>query len=224
MLTKSQANSIIGGLTRTTKMPCYSYSIPAQYCRKGSRYRLDPCSVCHVCYAFERGNYTWPTVKNAQQRRYGILLNILTSEVNSLQEEMFIDAFKVLLKKERWFRWHDSGDVINGRHLDLIFKICEETPYVSHRLPTKEDDTLVNILSLGRSVPKNVNIQTSSPFLNEKMERIRTFQIATAYSGCNDAYESGDFTCPATIPHGDSTCGDCRKCWDNLVDIAYIQH
>ena len=51
-----EAIKITGGLTNTSKMPCYSYGIPADTCNVGSYLRRNfkngiKESVCSKCYA-----------------------------------------------------------------------------------------------------------------------------------------------------------------------------
>ena len=45
------AKEITGSLTRTSKMPGLSYSLPAWECKTGSKLRKIKGSVCASCYA-----------------------------------------------------------------------------------------------------------------------------------------------------------------------------
>jgi len=57
---------IIGGLTQTEKMPGFSYSLPAQECKTGSKLRKIKNSVCSTCYAL-KGNYVrYPKISESQ--------------------------------------------------------------------------------------------------------------------------------------------------------------
>jgi hypothetical protein len=47
-------------------------------------------------------------------------------------------AFQINSKKSKYFRWHDSGDVQDLKHLLKIFKVCKLTPEVKHWMPTRE--------------------------------------------------------------------------------------
>lgn len=224
---KKTALEVIGGLSQTTKMPCNSFSIPAKYCRMGASYRLCDKTVCHHCYCYERGNYTWPTVKLAQERRYIKLMNAINSGPGSQEWERYVDAFSFLLSGQEYFRWHDSGDLQGSLHLRLIYDICNNTRNTMHRLPTKEVQTLIDV-SKNSLIPHNLNVQISSPYLDVKAERFGGLQLATTYRGCNAAFEASErdnsLTCPATIPNKSHVCGDCRACWWNHSDINYILH
>lgn len=218
-------NMELGGLTKTTKMPCYSLSIPTIYCQTGSRLREDPNSVCHYCYAHNRGNYSWPNVINAQERRFVKLSLALQAKRASQEWNKWLFAFEQLMRDQEYFRWHDSGDIQSVEHLKLICDACSRTPHVQHRLPTKERVYLKTYLFLHGldSLPKNLNIQTSSFWLDEVSVPIENIQTATTFRNMNSAYESGSFICPATTER--KVCGDCRACWSKDVKhIGYLLH
>ena len=64
-----EAKKITGSLTRTSKMPGLSYSLPAWECKTGSKLRKIKGSVCASCYAL-KGNYTrYKAIKAAQYVR-----------------------------------------------------------------------------------------------------------------------------------------------------------
>ena len=46
----------------------------------------------------------------------------------------------VLLKAENnpFFRWHDSGDIQDVKHLEDIVEVTRQTPEIMHWLPTLE--------------------------------------------------------------------------------------
>ena len=98
-----QALEIIGGLSNPAKMPCKGYSIPAVHCQTGSKLRKVEGSTCNKCYAL-KGMYRFSNVENALENRYQILLKALNDKT---EQEQFETAFKVLLKKQTLFRWHD---------------------------------------------------------------------------------------------------------------------
>ena len=72
MLVK-EAVKITGSMTRTSKMPGLSYSLPAWECKTGSKLRLVPGTPCFGCYAL-KGNYIrYPAIKKAQYFRLASL-------------------------------------------------------------------------------------------------------------------------------------------------------
>ena len=95
-----EAAAITGSMTRTSKMPGLSYSLPAWECKTGSKLRKIKGSVCSMCYAL-KGNYTrYKAIKAAQYVR-----------LKSLQDARWIEAMTAQVKRQKFFRWHDAGDV-----------------------------------------------------------------------------------------------------------------
>ena len=105
-----EANKITGGLTHTSKMPGPSYNTPAARCLTGAKLRKIPGSVCEFCYAM-KGNYKrFPKVEEALERRF-----------KSLKRQAWIPAMAALIKKHKYFRWPDAGDLQSMAHLENIF-------------------------------------------------------------------------------------------------------
>jgi hypothetical protein len=122
------AIAIAGNLTNTTKMPCKSYGLPAlTSCNVGAKLAQLDGSICSKCYANGKGNYRFPVVKNAQQRR-----------LESLTHPDWVDAMVTLVGDDRYFRWHDSGDVQDAAHFTNIVAVCRRTRGTKHWLPTRE--------------------------------------------------------------------------------------
>lgn len=61
----------VGGLSNTSKMPCYSWGLPVQACTTGAKLINNPNSACFHCYA-NKGMYRFPVVKTANERRLAI--------------------------------------------------------------------------------------------------------------------------------------------------------
>lgn len=203
---KKQAIEITGGLTRTTKMPCASYSLPTTTCNTGGKFRKIPGSVCYKCYAC-KGNYRFSNVKKAQARR-----------LLSLKNPDWVAAMAFLINDTGlpFFRWHDSGDIIDMGHLAKIVEVCLLTPKVKHYLPTKEY-SLFNNLPSHYVIPDNLSIRLSSPMLDMRLK--------SAYNTSVVVTSMKKDICKATLPEGDHMCGDCRRCWDRKIkNINYYKH
>ena len=116
MLVK-EAIKITGSMTRTKKMPGLSYSLPAWECITGKKLLKIKNSVCAGCYAL-KGNYTrYPAIKAAQYYRLATLM-----------EPDWIPAMVTQIKRQKFFRWHDAGDIQSAKHLTNIFEVCKLTP------------------------------------------------------------------------------------------------
>ena len=196
---KKEAKKITGGLSAPSKMPGPAFNLPAQACITGSKLVMVPGSVCHGCYAL-KGRYRFPNVKEALQRRLAALM-----------DPRWVDAMVVLIDKEPFFRWHDSGDLQSVQHLKNIFEVCNRTPGTQHWLPTRE----VKFLPLNfDAIPKNLIIRLSGHKIDKD---------AASFWPWTSTVVTAGRTCPA--PDQNNECKDCRACWSrDTANIAYGKH
>ena len=194
----TEARKITDSLTRTSKMPGLSYSLPAWECKTGSKLRKVKNSVCSACYAL-KGNYTrYKAIKIAQYRRLA-----------AIKLEGWTRAMAAQIIRQKYFRWHDAGDVQDLQHLNKIYEVCELTPEVKHWMPTREA-WIKNHLD---RKPANLVIRFSPPMIGQRND---------SWPNSSMVVESGA-TCPA--PTQNNSCGDCRQCWDPLVKVvSYGKH
>ena len=196
-----EAKEITGSMTRTSKMPGLSYSLPAWECKTGAKLVKVPGSVCAGCYAM-KGNYTrYPAIKAAQYKRLA-----------SISKPEWVMAMVIQIKRQKYFRWHDAGDIQSPEHLQKIFEVCKLTPSVKHWMPTREAQFLKDIDPA--QVPDNLIIRMSSHMIDQGPV---TFWPHTSTVG------SSTRTCPA--PDQAGKCGDCRSCWNKEIpNIEYGKH
>jgi hypothetical protein len=194
----TEAKQITGSLTRTSKMPGLSYSLPAWECKTGSKLRKVKGSVCSACYAL-KGNYTrYKAIKAAQYDR-----------LEKIKNSLWVAAMVVQVKRQKYFRWHDAGDVQNLEHLKKIYSVCKLTPEVKHWMPTREA-WIKNHLD---SKPDNLVIRFSPPMIGQRND---------SWPNSSMVVETGA-TCPA--PSQGGKCGSCRQCWDsNIKVVSYGKH
>jgi hypothetical protein len=133
-------------------MPGHGYALPAYRCRLGLFLQQLPKTVCFHCYAL-RGRYMFPTVKAAMETRFG-----------SLTHPDWIDAVTTLIyrSKDRYFRWHDSGDLQSIEHLRNIMAVCRNLPRIKFWLPTREYQTVEAYRRRGGRIPPNLCIRYSA--------------------------------------------------------------
>ena len=195
---KYEAERITGGLSAPGKMPEGSYNLPASACQTGAKLRLIPDTPCYKCFTF-KGNYVrYPAVQKALQRR-----------LKSLDHPQWVEAMTVLVKGQKHFRWHDSGDIQSVDHLKKIFEVCKRTPDTKHWLPTQER----KYLPMG-SYPYNLVIRLSNAKNNTTPG-----QAWTHWSTVVDS----DGDCPASKQG--NQCGTCRRCWSREVKhVTYPKH
>ena len=199
---KKDAKKIVHGLTRTSKMPGFSYSLPADMCQTGAKLRKIPGTPCFGCYAF-KGNYArYPAIKAAQYRR-----------LESLDDKRWVQAMTVLVTGFEVFRWHDAGDIQSVEHLRQIFEVCRNTPGTRHWLPTQERKYLMAIDP--GEVPANLVIRLSSSKINGPEPK--------AWEHSSSVVTDGSETCPA--PDQGGKCGSCRACWSpDVKHVKYGKH
>ena len=195
-----EAIKITEGFTRTSKMPGLSYSLPAWECKTGSKLRKVKGSVCASCYAL-KGNYTrYPAIKAAQYRR-----------LEAMKHPDWVTAMAAVIKRQKWFRWHDAGDGQDQQHLQKIFEICRLTPDTRHWLPTREAWIKDHLASK----PDNLVIRFSPPMVNQRAPE--------SWPHSSMVVDKGFHTCPAPAQGG--KCGSCRQCWDsNIKVVSYGKH
>ena len=195
-----KAKLITGSMTRTSKMPGLSYSLPAWECKTGSKLRKVKGSVCASCYAL-KGNYTrYKAIKAAQYVR-----------LDSLKHPLWTAAMVAQVKRQKYFRWHDAGDVQDLDHLNKIFEVCRLTPNTNHWMPTREAWVKAHL----PQAPKNLVIRFSPPMINQRAPE--------SWPNSSMVIDKGYHTCPA--PSQGGQCGDCRQCWDPKVKVvSYGKH
>ena len=195
-----EAWTIVGGLSKPSKMPGWSIGIPAKECKTGKKLRLIPNSVCYKCYAL-KGCYVFKVVQDAQYKR---LAAIYTAP--------WVEAMATLIqsKKADVFRWHDSGDVQDLEHLNKIFEVCLLTPGKRHWMPTREAWIKDHL----NRAPSNLVIRFSAPMVD---------QAAPASWKNTSTVVTANATCPSA--RQGNICGDCRNCWNSEIkNISYGQH
>lgn len=197
-------------LTNTTKMPCKSAGFTATACITGAKLRKIKGSVCEKCYAF-KGNYNFKPVKFAGEARHYQMVRDYDS-----WEARMVSAVKK--EKNKYFRWHDSGDIQSLEHLQMIFNVCNATGDVKHWIPTREYKFIREAKRLGMVFPKNLIVRVSAPMIDGKPP--------AGFKNTSTVHKnSGPIgkECRAYTRGGE--CGKCRACWDVKVkNISYPIH
>lgn len=209
-LTEKQALAICGPLSNPSKMPGHGYALPAYRCRIGSLLQLVPKAVCHYCYAL-RGRYLFPAVIAAMEKR-----------LSSLSDPRWADAVSTLIyrSKDRYFRWHDSGDLQSIEHLGNIVTVCNNLPRVKFWLPTREYQTVEAYRRMGRRIPSNLCIRYSAHLVDGAPPIHYGLPTSTVVSTTTSDSEDRH-ACPA--PRQNMKCGSCRACWNPTVKVVSYQ-
>ena len=213
MKIKELENSL-GTLSVPSKMPSYSFSIPAQKCITGSKLRLKKNSTCSSCYAL-KGRYVFPNVKEA-------LFNRL-NKMNSLGFDKWTELMTELIarkEKSGFFRWHDSGDLQSIDHLKAIVQIANNLPQIKFWLPSREVKIIKDYINDGNVIPDNLNIRISAFFIGSALNPKELKRLGC--TGSSVGFKSS-FNCPSSKQG--NKCLDCRACWNKRVDnVNYHLH
>ena len=137
----------------------------------------------------------------------------------SLSNPRWVDAITTLIYRsgDRYFRWHDSGDLQSLDHLGKIIQVCKNLPRIKFWLPTREYQTVEAYRRLGGRIPSNLCIRLSAHLIDGKLPLTYGLPVSTV-STQNADIRSTVHSCPA--PKQDNQCGRCRACWDPLVKIV----
>lgn len=202
-----EAENIIGGLSNPSKMPCSCYSLPASACKMGMLMAKNPNSICAGCYA-RKGRYGLPSVKKSLQRR-----------LESLQNPLWVDAMTYLLKDMPYFRWHDSGDIQDMRHLSMIVDVVKNTPDTMHWIATREYGIITEWIRTRGAFPENFIVRLSAT----KIDGAAPTKLAESLGVLVSGVMRTDYDCPAS--HQNNECKKCRRCWDkNVFQVNYKKH
>jgi hypothetical protein len=213
------AAAVIGPLSRTDKMPCHSWSIPAADCVTGSQMRRVPGSTCSRCYA-HRNRYNFARTQASMRQR-----------LKGLRRRQWARAMASLIWDtcESHFRWFDSGDLQNEAHLRRICQVAERLPGVKFWLPTREYGFVLAFLRKGGRIPSNlivrisaVMIDAAAPPLGLPTSTVHTAAPSNPLRILN-SIPITSHVCPAKKQG--NKCGPCRACWDATVsNVSYPLH
>ena len=208
-----EAEAVVGGLSRPSKMPSFAWSISARRCQTGSKLVNVKGSVCEGCYAL-KNRYLFNNIQSALENRY----NAWASD-----RERWVDAMIYLMHNKQHivntgvFRFFDSGDIQGRDMLDDINSIAWASPNIRFWLPTKEYKL---IKDYDMDVAPNLVIRVSAPMIDASFKGYT--HISTVYQKDSIGMAKGH-VCPA--PKQGNQCGSCRACWnDSISEVSYIAH
>lgn len=205
--------------SKTSKMPCLSYNLPASACNVGSRLSLVPDSTCYECYAKE-GSYLWTNTLAAMARH-----------LEAIKDPRFVEAAVFLIGrlKNSHFRWLDSGDLQSLDMLEKIVAIAEQLEEITFWLPTRERKIVREFEDAGGVFPKNLRVRLSMPMQNMSPPAAG-IAAGRNYSMTHtnpDTLPAEAIACPAAERSAaklGGECGDCRACWSDAPIISYRMH
>ena len=205
---------IVIRLSKTGKMPCASYSIPAESCITGSRLHKIVGSVCGSCYA-RKNFYRMPTVREPRDWNLAVWKQCAES---GMIHDWELAMVKAIGPRAIYFRWFDSGDLQSLAMLRAIVRIAEAMPNVKFWLPTHETGIL---RSYTGKFPPNLTVRKSADMIGWIDDTGIAGVLSSSVGG--KVLPTGSEQCKAYTQGG--KCLDCRACWDHsILNINYPLH
>ena len=215
----NKTTKVLIKLSKTKKMPCLSWSLPALSTCPGSRdKRGNLVPVCQGCYA-TTGFYQMKAAKDVREH----------NRKDWMRADWWTDMVDAL-EGEEYFRWFDSGDVYSETLAHRIFLVMQATPNTKHWLPTRSYKVprIKRWLTKMKRLP-NVMVRHSADRINYFNKKLHGSMVidksSLTYLGFEGTRGWGItvYECPAYIQNGE--CRDCRACWDKRIRvIGYPAH
>ncbi len=201
----------IGHLSKTSKMPCFSWSLSAYNCKSD-----DP--ICNkICYA-KKAHYPSKVVQDA-----------LRKNQESYKKENFVNDFTYMLKMldAKYFRFFDSGDLFASDNPDLLMEkiaqITVKNPNVLFWLPTRDKKTLIKFWKKQKKPLKELYPNLIIRLSASDMDTDPDYKLAKKLGVNVSSVKTEGYSCKAKNFNG--TCNLCRACWNNnILEISYYKH
>jgi hypothetical protein len=164
--------------------------------------------ACKGCYA-TTGMYNFSTVKAPR----------LHNQEDRKRDKWVADMV-ASMKKAKFFRWFDSGDVYDLKLARKIYQVMQQTPHVQHWFPTRmmKFSKFQATLNGMQELP-NVMVRFSS-------DAVDGSYTVGVHGSCIVSSSDADTDAKiCTAPLTDGKCDGCRACYDKSVPvIAYVAH
>jgi hypothetical protein len=125
-----------------------------------------------------------------------------------------------------FFRWFDSGDLINLKNLKDIVRIALALPEINFWLPTKEYGIVSEYYELYGPFPQNLTVRLSAYMVDKagpdslaQNIGVTTSEVCSSLSQVSE----NKTVCPSSTQG--NKCLDCRACWSPTVQtVVYRLH
>jgi hypothetical protein len=173
---------------------------------------------CSKCYADNRGFYAMPDTIRVREDNLKIIQD-------NIEVFIFFMIAKLNRKKNKDFRWFDSGDILSIEFLKALIEVCKQTPKTRHWIPTTTwnypNDEFLALLQVLQALP-NVILRASNPgsvpVLSKGLYPLQSVVVNELKKSTKEL-----FYCPASKQAG--KCGPCKACYNkNIETIAYLEH
>jgi hypothetical protein len=208
---KSRKQSEMNKLSKTSKLDnIMSWSLQAlETCQGSIGADGELVPACAGCYATQ-GTYNFPGTKKVR-----------FDNKQAWQDDAWVDTMVGALKKQKYFRWFDSGDMYSIALALKMYAVMVRTPHVKHWLPTRMHKfaKYQQVLTKMAALP-NVMVRPSSDAVDG------TFTAGVHGSTIlpeGMAVPAGVKVCTAPTTNG--KCSGCRACYSkDVAVVGYIAH
>ena len=193
-------------LSKTSKLDnILSWSLQAiETCPGSKASNGDLVAACSGCYA-TTGCYNFKGTKAVR-----------ADNKLAWQEADWVDTMVAALKKQKYFRWFDSGDMYSMELANKMYAVMVATPHVKHWLPTRmyKFAKFQPILAAMQALP-NVMVRPSS----DAVDGTYTPGVhGSTILPSADNVPDGVTLCRAYENNG--KCNGCRACYDKSVAVV----
>jgi hypothetical protein len=197
-------------LSKTSKLGTKSWSLQAiETCpgSVGADGNLVP--ACSGCYA-TTGMYHFGPVKAVR-----------ADNKQDWQRAEWVSDMVTALRKDKYFRFFDSGDMYSLDLAEKIYSIAKALPGTKFWIPTrmKKFTKFADVIARMEALP-NVMVRFSSDAVDGTYTKgVHGSTIVPSV----DMADSNTFVCQA--PNQGGKCLDCRACYDKSINmIGYVAH
>jgi len=199
-------------LSKTSKMPCKSWSLPAGSTCPGAYTKVGMVKACQGCYAMQ-GFYRMPAAKKVRE-----------DNRDDWKLPDWVNRMVAAIGTDPYFRWFDSGDAYHPGLIRKIHEVVEQTPKTLHWMPTRSYriKRLKKLLDKMRKECDNIVIRYSSNNVDGTFKK--GLHGSTIIAEDQKSTLPADVhVCPASQQEG--RCDNCRACWTKTVKVvAYVAH
>jgi hypothetical protein len=145
-----------------------------------------------------------------------------------MKEAGWVKAMIAKIKSEEksgFFRWFDSGDLVNLKNLKDIVRIALALPEILFWLPTKEYSIVSEYYELYGPFPQNLTVRLSAYMVDKAGPNslAETLGVTTSEVATNPQPSETQRVCPSSTQG--NKCLDCRACWSKDVQtVVYRLH
>ena len=120
---------------------------------------LPPVATCHNCRSCSKYCYAIRTYNRFTDTANGWNENYLLFITDP---DRYFNEISKAVKLQRFFRWHVSGDIVNGAYLAGMIRVALENPKVEFLAFTKAYQIVNAAIAAGAVIPGNLHLLFSA--------------------------------------------------------------